>query len=152
MNQVHIQQTQTWCVLISVFDPVAPLLDAGTVRPLGWWWAQQATVQTSDQRNSAGHGQRPEPYTCTTVWDNCTEQLCTFIWRAVEINTLKTIRLLERIVNFVILLFSTPAVVHPVTQLQLKGAVGMSTVKDRHQTTQCVQVATQICNCRSKHS
>lgn len=50
-----------------------------------------------------------------------------------------------------ILLVSVPAVVHPVAQLQLQGALGMSAVEDGHQAAQCVQVAAQISNCRSKH-
>ncbi len=45
------------------------------------------------------------------------------------------------------ILFSIPAVVHPVAQLQLQGALGMSAVEDGHQAAQCVQVATQIRNC-----
>lgn len=45
----------------------------------------------------------------------------------------------------------TPAIVHPVAQLQLQGALGMTAVKDGHQATQRVQVAAQICNGGPEH-
>lgn len=69
----------TWCVWISVSGPEAPLQDAGTGHPWGWWWALQATAQTSGQRNSAGHGQRPELCTWIQIWRKCTKHLYIFM-------------------------------------------------------------------------
>lgn len=42
-----------------------------------------------------------------------------------------------------------PAIVHPVAQLQLQGALRVSAVQDGHQASQRVQVAAQIRNSRS---
>lgn len=53
-------------------------------------------------------------------------------------------------ISFAILSFIVPAVVHPVAQLQLHGALGMSAVEDGHETAKCVQVAAQVRDCRSK--
>lgn len=41
-----------------------------------------------------------------------------------------------------------PAIVHPVAQLQLQGALRVSAVQDGHQASQRVQVAAQIRNGR----
>lgn len=64
VNSKNTHRADTWCASTSVSGPAAPLLDGGTVRLWGWWWALQATAQTSGQRNSAGRGQRPGPGTC----------------------------------------------------------------------------------------
>lgn len=48
-------------------------------------------------------------------------------------------------------MYCIPAVIHPVTQLQLQGALWVSAVEDGHQAAQRVQVATEISDCRSDH-
>lgn len=124
------KRKDTWCASISAFALKAPARGAGTEHLWGSWWPLRASAQTAGQRSSADRGQRPELCTCNHM---------------TRIHLGKT----EKSNRTALAVSHTPAVVHPVAQLQLQSAMRVPAVQDGHHPAQRVQVATQICHCRA---